>query len=126
MSLKFITPNMHGVLDYIVGATLITAPFVLGLGASSPVAIWLSVATGIAVIVMSLITDYRFSLARIIPFWLHLSVDGAAAIVFALAPLIFGFTGLDMVYYLVNAAAVLTVVTLGLTEQPEAYATPAE
>ncbi|MEP3346944.1 MAG: hypothetical protein ABJN34_09915 [Litoreibacter sp.] len=120
MSLKFITPNMHGVLDYIVGVTLIAAPSILGLGASSMMAVWLSVLTGVAVIVMSLITDYRFSIARIIPFWLHLSVDGVAAVVFILAPFVLGFSGLDMAYYLVNGVAVLAVVGLGLTVQPDA------
>lgn len=126
MSLKFITPNMHGVLDYVVGVTLIAAPFLLGLGASSATAIWLSVVTGLAVIAMSLITDYKLSVANIIPFWLHLTVDGAAAVVFALAPMVFGFTGIDLIYYIVNAAAVLTVVAFGQTEQPEAHAAPAE
>ncbi len=119
MSLRFITPNMHGVLDYIVDATLITGPSILGLGASSAMAFWLSVLTGVAVIVMSLITDYRFSLAKVIPFWLHLSVDGAAAIVFIVAPFALSFGGIDMIYYLLNGVAVLAVVGLGLTEQPK-------
>ncbi|WP_394195929.1 SPW repeat domain-containing protein [Litoreibacter albidus] len=125
MSLRFITPNMHGVLDYIVGTTLIVAPGLLGLGASSPLAFWLSVLTGLAVIAMSLITDYRFSVAQIIPFWLHLTVDAVAAVVFLVAPFAFGFAGLDFVYYLVNAAAVLIVVAFGLTEQPESDAAAA-
>ena len=119
MSLKFITPNMHGVLDYIVGATLLLAPFVLGLGESSMMAVWLSVATGAAVIMMSLITDYRYSLARVLPFWLHLSVDAVAAVVFLFAPIVFGFSGLDLVYYVANGVAVLIVVACGMTEQPQ-------
>ncbi len=51
MSIRFITPNQHGVLDFIVATALIVAPFVLGL---SPLAVWISAATGPAVIVLGL------------------------------------------------------------------------
>jgi len=118
MSIRFITPNQHGVIDFAVAAALVVAPFVLGLGASSPWAIWISVATGLVIVVQSLLTDYRFGLARILPFWAHLAMDGAVGVAYALVPVFLGFSGIDAIYYWVNAAAVLTVVSLGLTHQP--------
>ena len=42
----------------------------------------------------------------------HLAVDLMVGVVFAVAPFVFGFTGIDAIYYWVNAAAVLTVVSL--------------
>jgi hypothetical protein len=122
MSIRFITPNQHGIIDFVVAAALIVAPFALGLGASSPLAIWISVATGVVVVAMSLLTDYRYGLLRIVPFWAHLSIDGVVGVAYALIPTIFGFSGIDAIYYWVNAAAVIAVVSLGMTVQPAARA----
>lgn len=117
-SLRFITPNQHGVLDFIVATALIVLPFALGLGGSSPLAVWISVATGVAVVVLSLLTDYRYGLYRLIAFRGHLLVDGLVGLAFALIPTVLGFGGIDAIYYWVNAAGVLAVVSLGLPEEP--------
>lgn len=53
MSLRFITPNKRGVLDLMVATALIVAAFALGPGASSPLSVWVSVATGAAVLVVA-------------------------------------------------------------------------
>ncbi len=34
-------------------------PFILGFGASNPFALWLSVATGVAALVLTLLTDHE-------------------------------------------------------------------
>ncbi len=34
-------------------------PFILGFGASNPSAVWLSVATGVAALVLTLLTDHE-------------------------------------------------------------------
>lgn len=120
MSLRFITPNQHGVLDFTVATALIGLPFALGLGASSPLAFWLSIVTGVAVVVLSLMTDYRFGLLRVIPFKGHLLVDGIVGIAFLLAPVGLGFTGIDALYYWMNGAGVIAVVSMGLTKKPAA------
>ncbi len=118
MSIRFITPNQHGILDFMVAAVLIAGPFVLGLGDSSPLVVWISVVTGFAVIVLSLLTDYRYGLYRLIPFWGHLMVDGIVGLAFVLIPFMLGFEGLDAIFYWVNGLGVLAVVTLGLTREP--------
>ena len=46
--MRFVTKEIHAYLDYPVAIALIALPFILGLGASSPMALYLSVATGIA------------------------------------------------------------------------------
>jgi len=117
MNVRFLTPTPHGLVDYLAASGLIILPFVLGLGQSQPLAKWLSVAMGAAVILVSLLTDYRFGAVRYIPFRLHLVVDALAATAFAMAPTLFGFAGLDAWYYWLNAAAVFVVVGLSPTEE---------
>ena len=112
MNIRFLSPRLHGVVDYAAAAGLIVLPFLLGLGASAPLAFWLSVGSGVTVIGYSLLTSYAYSAAPVLPFRLHLLIDFEAAVAFAVAPFVFGFSGLDAVYYWVMAAAVLVVVAV--------------
>ena len=112
MNPRFITPQIHAYIDYPVAAALIGLPFLLGLGGSNPLALWLSVVTGAAALVLTVFTDHQLGVVRILPYWLHLTVDRIVGITFLVAPLLLGFTGLDAWYYWVNAAAVLTVTFL--------------
>ena len=119
MNIRFLSPRLHGVVDYAAAAGLIVPPFLLGLGASAPLAFWLSVGSGVAVIGYSLLTSYAYSAAPVLPFKLHLLIDFAAAVAFAVAPFVLGFSGLDAVYYWVMAAAVLVVVAVSQDSEAE-------
>ena len=110
--MKFVTKRIHAFLDYPVALALIALPFLLGLGDSSPLAIQLSVATGIAALVLTLLTDHHLGLVKVIPYKFHLIVDFLVAVVFILAPFIFSFEGIDAYYYWINGIAVLIVVSL--------------
>jgi len=119
MSFRFITKAAHAYLvDYPVAIALIAAPFVLKLGRSEPVAMWLSVVIGVAALLLATLTDHPTGLVRIIPYWLHLWVDRAVGVVFVIAPFAFGFAGVDAWYYWVLAAAVL--LTTSVLNAPEA------
>jgi hypothetical protein len=118
MSFRFITKSIHAYLiDYPVAFALIAAPFVLKLGESGPVAMWLSVVTGVAALLLAALTDHPTGVVRIIPYWLHLWVDRAVGVVFVIAPFAFKFVGLDAWYYWVLAAAVL--LTTSVLNAPE-------
>lgn len=110
--MKFVTKQIHAYLDYPVAIALIVLPFLLGLGSSNPLALQLSVATGIAAFILTLLTDHQTGVIKVIPYRIHLLVDGLVAVVFILAPFIFSFKGLDTYYYWINGVAVLTVVSL--------------
>jgi len=110
--MKFITKKIHAFLDYPVAIALIALPFLLNLGTSNPLALQLSVATGIAAFVLTLLTDHETGLFKVVPYHFHLIVDFIVAIVFLIAPFIFGFEGLDAYFYWVNGAAVLLVVAM--------------
>ena len=75
MNTRFVTRTIHAYIDYPVALSLVAVPFVLGLGASNPLALWLSVATGVAAFVLTLLTDHETGVFRVLPYWFHLAVD---------------------------------------------------
>ncbi len=112
MNIRFVTRKIHALIDYPVAIALMAMPFVLGLGSSSPLAFWLSFTTGVAALLLTLLTDHETGVVRVLPYSVHLAVDFAVGITFAVAPIALGFTGIDAIYYWANALAVLTVVSL--------------
>lgn len=112
MRLRVISPTVHGIIDYVAAVALIAGPYLFGLGASSPIAFWLSIVTGVAVLVVSTNTIYRYGVFRNIPFDGHLAIDWVAATVFIAVPLAFSFEGIDFFYYIANGVLVYTVVVL--------------
>lgn len=112
MNPRFVTRKVHAVLDYPVALSLMVMPFVLGLGEANPVAKWLSVVTGVAALVLTLLTDHETGVVKVLPYWFHIAVDRVVGVTFVAAPLALGFAGLDAWYYWANAAAVLTVTVL--------------
>jgi hypothetical protein len=122
MNIRFITKTIHAYLDYPVALGLIALPMLLNLGQSNPLAFWLSVSTGIAALILTVLTDHETGLIRVVPYSFHLIVDFAVGVVFLAAPFALGFSGIDFAYYIVNALAVLTVVSLHKPEMTEAQA----
>lgn len=114
--MKFITKTIHAYLDYPVAFSLMALPFVLSLGQSHPAAKWLGVGTGIAAFVLTLLTDHKTGVIRVVPYSVHLAVDFLVGVTFVVAPFALGFTGVDAWFYWANGGAVLAVVGL---HQPE-------
>ncbi len=113
---QFITKTIHAFLDYPVAISLIAMPFLLQLGETNPLALWLSVGTGVAAFILTVLTDHQLGVVRVLPYSLHLTVDFLVGVTFAVAPFVLGFTGLDAGYYWANAIAVLIVVSLHKAE----------
>lgn len=107
--MKFITPTLHGALDYIAALALIVIPLILGFDGLS---LWLSVAGGVGLILYSLLTDYALSIFRVIPFNVHTIFDSLAGVVFIAAPFVFGFSGIIQIYYIIMGVGVLVVTAL--------------
>ena len=110
--MKFITKKIHSYLDYPVAISLIILPFLLGLGGSNSIALYLSVIVGVAALTLTLLTDHQTGVFPLIPYKLHLAVDLSVALLFLIVPFIFSFKGLDAYFYWFNGAAVLLVVAL--------------
>lgn len=109
---RFVTKSLHAYLDYPVAISLLVLPFLLGLGGSHSLALWLSVATGAAAFILTVFTDHHLGVVRILPYSLHLAVDAAVGAVFLVAPVVLGFSGVDLWYYLLLGLTVLFVVGL--------------
>jgi uncharacterized membrane protein HdeD (DUF308 family) len=109
---------MHGMLDYPAGILLIAAPWIFGfsdIDAARNVAIII----GALVIVQSLITDYEFSIADILPLSAHLMMDVLAGIVLAASPWIFGFADEGTAAWLPHLVFGLGLLAAGLMTQRE-------
>lgn len=107
MKLRFLSPAWHGALDYIAAAALIVLPFLLGF---QGVELWLSVVGGAGLILYSLLTDYRYGVARLLSFDLHLMLDLSAGLLFLIAPWALGFGYVAMIYYSVMGLGVIAVI----------------
>ena len=88
--MKRISSRTHGVLDYVVGVLLILAPFLFGF-ADNPAARNVAWFVGAGLLLYSLITAYELSIAKIIPYRIHLGLDLVAGVLLALSPWLFGF-----------------------------------
>lgn len=124
MNPRFVTKTIHAYLDYPVALTLMVAPFLLGLGSSHPMAKWLAVGTGVAAFVLTLFTDHKLGVFRVLPYSVHLFVDALVGVAFLVTPIALSFSGLDAWYYFANAVAVLAVVSLHKPE-PVSVSSPA-
>ncbi len=120
--MKFITKTIHAYLDYPVAFSLMALPSVLSLGQSHPAAKWLGVGTGIAAFVLTLLTDHKTGVIRVVPYSVHLAVDFLVGVIFVVAPFVLGFSGIDAWFYWANGGAVLAVVGLHQPEQCRATA----
>ena len=69
-----IDTRTHAILDYVTGALLIVAPYILGF-ATGGIEQLLPQVLGAMTIVMSLLTQYELSAAKVIPLKVHLGVD---------------------------------------------------
>jgi len=113
---RFVSKTMHAYIDYPVAISLIVMPSVLGIGASNPLAFWLSVVTGVSAFLLTLMTDHKTGVFRFIPYSVHLAVDFSVGVVFVLAAFALALSGLDFWYFTVIGLTVLAVVGLHKTE----------
>jgi len=114
---RFMNKALHSYLDYPVAIGLIAMPFLLGVGEGNPIALWLSVVTGIAALTLTVFTKHQFGLVKLIPYKLHLAVDFMVGAAFVAAPFVLGFAGLDAAYYWVLGVTVLIIVVLDNTTE---------
>lgn len=89
--MKLLSTKAHGVIDYLMGIVLITAPWLLDFdrGGSET---WVPVILGVGVILYSLFTNYELSISKSISMRTHLTLDIISGIFLAASPWIFGFS----------------------------------
>jgi hypothetical protein len=88
--MRFLSTKAHGVLDYLVGALLIAAPWLFGF-ARGGAETWIFVAMGAAAFIYSIFTNYELGAIKKIPMPMHLTLDALSGILLAASPWLFGF-----------------------------------
>ena len=101
--MRFIPTAVHGVMDYVMGAVLIAAPWLLkwNQGPES----WVPMILGMGVILYSLMTNYECGVVGLIPMPIHLGLDALGGIILAMSPWLFGFADRIWVPHLVLGLA---------------------
>ena len=80
--MRFIPTKFHAPLDYIVGATLIASPWILGFSEHTAATV-VPVVLGIGLIAYSLVTNYELGVWKVVPMALHNLIDIAAGTLLA-------------------------------------------
>jgi hypothetical protein len=83
----------HNILDYVIGAILVLCPYVFGFS-DVTAAKTVFLVLGFGLIGYSLLTNYQYSLFKVIPLGVHMTFDVIAGAVLILAPYVFGYRGM--------------------------------
>lgn len=105
--MRFVSQALHAYIDYPVALGLIAMPAILGL---MPLAMGLSVAAGLAALLLTALTDHETGVIRVLPYKMHLAVDALVGMAFLAAPVVFGLHGIDAAYFLVVGVTVLLMI----------------
>lgn len=118
----------HNVADYLIGVFLIVSPFLFNFAQISAAANLFMIG-GISLIVYSLITNYYYSVAKIVPLGVHMTLDALLGVLFLLGPALFGYrellTGGQYALHVVMGLGAVGLVALTRT-RTEAAKTPNE
>jgi uncharacterized membrane protein HdeD (DUF308 family) len=118
--MRFIPTKFHAPLDYVVGAALIAAPWILQFSDITAATV-LSVVLGIGLIVYSLFTNYELGVWKVAPMAVHNLIDIVAGALLAVSPWLFGFADESNAAVFLVAVG-LAAIFLGLTtKQPGGY-----
>jgi hypothetical protein len=114
--MKIISTRVHAMLDYLVSIVLLLYPFITGINNMSHVAAYIMMACGIVTFLVSLFTNYEFSLFKKIPMKVHLTIDTIQAFFLIASPWLLGFNVAVNVPHVLFGVLELLVVMLSQTQ----------
>ena len=82
--------NLHAAIEPLIAIVIIAAPWIFGFSDTDSATV-ICVLVGITMLLVGSMTDWRISLARVIPLRLHMIGDLLLGAVLLLSPLVFGF-----------------------------------
>ena len=94
--MRFISTRAHGMIDYIWGLLVGTAPWIFNFTDNRP-ATYVAWIMGVGAILYSLLTDYELGLVPVLSMPMHLVIDGLGGAFLAVSPWLFGFA--DRVFW---------------------------
>jgi hypothetical protein len=83
--------NAHAALEPFIALLIIAAPWLFGFSAVDEAKV-VCIAVGVIILIAGSITDWRLSLARVIPLRVHMATDLLLGAVLILAPFVLGFS----------------------------------
>src|SRR3954452_11748256 len=86
-----ISPNPHAMIEPIMALLIIVSPWLFGFSDVSD-AKTICIIVGAVMLVAGSMTDWRYSLANVIPLRMHFMTDLLLAAVLILSPFVFGFS----------------------------------
>lgn len=101
--MRFIPTKIHGLLDYLLGITLVISPYLLW-STEMGWDLWIPMLAGVALILISVCTDYEWGAAKTFSMRGHLTMDLLLGILLAISPWLFGFADVVFVPFLIFGA----------------------
>jgi hypothetical protein len=83
--------NVHAMLEPVIAAVIIAAPWIFGFSNVDDATV-VCVAVGVVMLIAGSMTDWRISLVRLIPLRMHLMTDLLLGAVLILSPFVLGFS----------------------------------
>jgi hypothetical protein len=115
--------NLHAALEPLMAVVIIAAPWIFGFSETDSATV-ICVIVGIAMLLVGSMTDWRLSLARVIPLRMHLTGDLLLGAVLLLSPLVFGFADEGGPTRFMVIAGALELMTALMTRWDRAEAEP--
>jgi hypothetical protein len=106
--MRVIPVDVHNIMDYIFGVLIIAAPWIFNFSRGGAET-YVPVAAGAAVLIMALMTNYKYSAVKIVAYNTHLTLDIIIGIFLIISPWLFGFSDYVFIPHLVfGIIAVIT------------------
>lgn len=115
--------NVHAALEPLIALIVIAAPWIFGFSDVESATV-ICVLVGVVMLVVGSLTDWRLSLARVVPLRMHMIGDLTLAMVLLLSPLIFGFADEGGPTRFMVVAGVLEALTALMTRWDRTEAEP--
>jgi SPW repeat len=115
--------NLHAMLEPLMALVIIAAPWIFGFSETDSATV-ICVLVGVVMLLVGSMTDWRLSLARVIPLRMHLMGDLLLGAVLLLSPLVFGFADEGGPTRFMVIAGALEVMTALMTRWDRTEAEP--
>jgi hypothetical protein len=115
--------NVHAALEPVIALIVIAAPWIFGFSDVDSATV-ICVLVGVVMLLVGSMTDWRLSLARVIPLRMHMIGDLTLAMVLVLSPLVFGFADEGAPTRFMVIAGVLEAMTALMTRWDRTEAEP--
>jgi hypothetical protein len=119
-----IAASLHGIIEYLAGILFVAAPFIFGY--VDGWAVGVSIAVGVALLVLTAASALPTGLVRQIPVSVHLALDFIVAAFLIAAPFLFGFDweSAPLAVFLVAGVAhlLITIATRFRAPEPQGLA----